>query len=126
MLNEEITGPIAAAVRMETDARMLADATAKIPRPSDVTEVINTLKRVQQVMAQVYAGLALWHGAVEFGVHHAGEEEPGDPQNPGWVRAEVALEEASQYASDAVAALERARIANMSARWFDEIRADGF
>lgn len=125
MHNDEVAGPLAAAMKLEADARAVADSTAKIARPSDVTEVIGTLSRIEQLMSQVYAGLASWHGAVELGVHHAGEKEPDGPQNPGWVRAEVALEEASQYSRDAAVALERARTANMSARWFDEIRADG-
>jgi hypothetical protein len=125
MQDDEVAGPLAAAMRLETDARAVADSTAKIVKPSEVSEVIGTLSRIQQVMSQVYSGLASWHAAVELGVHHAGEREPDGPQNPGWVRAEMALEEASQYSRDAASALERARTANMSARWFDEIRADG-
>ena len=125
MQKNEAQNPIAAVGDMESSARAVADAIGDISKPSDITEVINTLSRVQQVMSQVYAGLASWHGLVELGVHHAGEELPVDLQNPSWVRAEVALEEASQYSKDAAAALERARIANMSARWFDEIRSDG-
>lgn len=119
------TGLIAAAARVEADTAALADAIAGISRPSDVTEALSILGRAQEAMARVSAGLASWHGAVEFGVHHSGEHSPDDPQNPGWLRAEVALEEAAQYSRDAAAALERARVANQSARWFDEIRADG-
>jgi type II secretory pathway pseudopilin PulG len=122
MQKDEMTSPLAAAGELEADARAVAAAISSFARPSDSTEVISTLRRAEQVIAQVYSGLASWHGAARVGVHHAGEEEPRDPQNPGWVRAQVALEEASQYASDAAAALERARLANMSARWFDEIR----
>lgn len=125
MQNDENTGPLAPVVKMEVAAQAVAEAIANISRPSDVTEVISALSRVQQAMSRVYEGLAQWHGAAKLGVHHAGEQEPEDPRNPGWIRAEVALDEAAQYGSDAVAALERARLANMSARWFDEIRADG-
>lgn len=125
MQDAENAEPIAAVATMEAAARAVVDATATIARPSDVTEIIEALSRVQQVMSQIYDGLGQWHGKAELGVHHGGEKSTGDPHNPGWIRAEIALGEASQYGSDAVAALERARIANMSARWFDEIRDDG-
>lgn len=125
MHEEETSGPIAAVQGMERGARSVADAITVISKPSDITEVIRTLGRVQELMSQVYAELASWHRTVELGVHHAGEDQPADPQNPVWVRAELALEEASQYSKDAAAALDRARLASMSAHWFDEIRADG-
>lgn len=125
MQEDEASGPITAMQQMESCARAVVDAVAVISKPSDITEVIRTLGRAQELMSQVYAGLASWHGTVELGVHHAGEDQPADLQNPVWARAEVDLEVASQYSKDAAAALERARLASMSARWFDEIRADG-
>lgn len=125
MQNNDATGPLAAAVALEAGARAVAESVSKIAKPSEITEVIGTLSRIQQLMSQVYAGLASWHGKVELGVHHGGETEPDGLRNPGWVRAEMALEEASQYSRDATAALDRARTANMSALWFDEIRAEG-
>lgn len=124
MQQDEGREPIAATGELEHSARAVVEAISVISRPSDITEVLSRLTRVQEVMSQVYAGLASWHGMVEMGVHHSGEIQPTDAHNPGWVRAEVALEEASQYSKDAAGALERARSASMSARWFDEIRAD--
>jgi hypothetical protein len=115
--------PLEAVVALESDAEAVAVALQTILRPSDVTEVIGALQRTQEALAGVYASLASWHRSVELGVHHGGDEH-GGLENPGWVRADIALEEASQYARDGFAALERARKANMSARWFDEIRAD--
>lgn len=119
-----MTDPIEAALQLERDATAVADALRTISRPSDVAGVIGALERAQQVLAEVYGGLASWHREAELGVHHAGEQDPQVPTNRGWVRAEVALEEAAQYSHDTVAALQRARSANATARWFDEIRAD--
>jgi hypothetical protein len=121
MPNNEITDALA---ELERCAHAVADASQAISRPSDSPGIIGALGRVQLVLSNVYDGLAQWHGAAEVGVHHAGDEDTTDPRNPGWKRAELALNEAAQYSRDAVAALERARIATMSARWFDEIRAD--
>ncbi|MDI2097644.1 hypothetical protein [Ruicaihuangia caeni] len=119
------TDPLALARELERSARAVADAVSSFSKPSESTEVLSVLKAAQQTVAAAYAELASWHGRAQLGVHHAGEHDPRDPQNPGWVRAQVALEEAAQYAADAAAALERARSANMSARWFDEISDDG-
>ncbi len=121
MSNNEITDALA---ELERCAHAVADAARAISRPSDSPDIMSALGRVQQLLSSVYGGLAQWHGAAELGVHHAGEEDETDPRNPGWKRAELALDEAAQYSTDTVAALERARTATMSARWFDEIRAD--
>ena len=125
MQNDDTMSPLTAVEEMERSAGAVEAAISDFTKPSESTQVIETLERTQQVIARTYAGLAKWHAAAEVGVHHAGEQEPVDLQNPGWVRAQVALEEAAQYASDAASALERARMANMTARWFDEIRSDG-
>jgi hypothetical protein len=110
------------AKRLADAAGALADELRHIPRPSDSTVILEQLQTAQQHLAGAYRRLAAWHREVEVGVHHAGG--PGYMENPGWLPAEVALEEAAQYASDSARALDRAREANENAEWFDEIRAD--
>lgn len=116
---------IAAAERLEDAAKQFAEATKEIVRPSDTAALLLSLGTVQSTLDDIYTSLARWHGQVVEGVHHAGEDERGDPGNPGWVRADVALREAAQYGADAAAALVRAHSANDVALWFDEIRDAG-
>jgi hypothetical protein len=111
--------------RLEEAARNLAESTLDIPRPSDSKGILEGLRRSQETLDQIYRQLAEWHGSVVEGVHHSGEKTAGgDPHNPGWIRAELALQEAAQYGADAVAALARAEGANELAVWFDEVLDD--
>lgn len=115
-----------AARQLEKAARDFAATMAtEITRPSDTTDLLLNLGTIQGTLNEVYTGLALWHGQVVHGVHHAGEDERGDPENPGWVRADIALREAAQYGADATAALDRAHRANDVALWFDDVRLSG-
>ncbi|CAN5179278.1 hypothetical protein [Frigoribacterium sp. UYMn621] len=111
--------------RLEDAARDLAASTRDIARPSDSKGILEGLRRSQESLNQTYRQLADWHGRVVEGVHHGGEKDGrADPHNPGWIRAELALQEAAQYGADAVAALTRAENANEIARWFDEVLDD--
>jgi len=125
VVNTQKSHQIAAVERLEKAASQFAEAIREIPRPSDTPDLLDSLGAVQTTLEGVYAALATWHGAVVTGVHHGGERERGDPGNPGWVRADIALREAAQYSSDAAAALARAHKANDVALWFDELRDAG-
>jgi hypothetical protein len=125
MTDERKSNQVRAAERVEEVARELAASTRDIPKPSDSTALLESLKRSQETLDQVYRQLAEWHGAALEGVHHGGEKKEGaDPLNRAWIRAELALQEAAQYGTDAAEALARARGANTVAQWFDEVITD--
>ncbi|HAM25541.1 MAG TPA: hypothetical protein DCP11_02255 [Microbacteriaceae bacterium] len=105
-------------------AHDVADSTADIPKPSDSYAILASLAGTQESLTRAYEQLAAWHGQVVEGVHHAGEAEGGDPDNPGWVNAERSLRRAADRSAAAAEALRTAHTANGVARWFDEIRAD--
>ncbi len=110
--------------KLESAARDLVRLTREVLRPSDSHALLGNLTTAQESLAQVYVQLAEWHSQVVQGVHYAGEEEPGGAGNTGWVRAELALEEAARSGKAAAEALNRAHSANGLARWFDEVRSD--
>lgn len=110
--------------KLEAAARDLVRLTREVLRPSDSHALLGNLTTAQESLAQVYVQLAEWHSQVVQGVHYAGEEEPGGAGNTGWVRAELALEEAARSGKAAAEALNRAHSANGLARWFDEVRSD--
>lgn len=116
---------LAAAEDLEEAAKRFAAETREIPVPSETSALLLSLAAVQSTLDGVYTELARWHRGVVLGVHHAGEDERGDPENPGWMRADVALREAAQYGAQAADALGRAHSGNEVALWFDEIRDDG-
>ncbi|WAB83911.1 hypothetical protein OVN20_12905 [Microcella daejeonensis] len=124
MNSNDPVGSIGVAVELERDVRALGDSLRHLVERSDVTEVINSLRRAQLETGRVYTALAVWHGARDSESSAESDPEHGRPRNPAWRRAEVALEEAAQYTADAAAALARARDAALSARWFEEIRTD--
>jgi hypothetical protein len=123
--NAQKSSQIQAAEDLESAVKLLAAETREIPRPSDTTTLLTILHSVQATLDEVYSGLADWHSHVEHGKHFVVKTEHADLENPGWVRADIALREAEQYGADATAALERARSANEEAIWFDEIEDDG-
>lgn len=125
MTIKQKSSQVLAAEHLEKAARDFAATTAEITKPSDAAALLLSLGAVQGTLNEVYIRLAQWHGQVVHGVHHAGQDERGDPQNPGWVRADIALREAAQYGADATAALDRAHRANDVALWFDEVRLSG-
>lgn len=110
--------------KLEAVARDVAESTREILRPSDSYVILGRLADAQRTMADVYRQLAAWHAQVEHGVHHGGEHEGSVLGSPGWVRAELALQEAARDAEAAADALKRAESANGVARWYDEIKVD--
>ncbi len=124
MTNPIRSAQLQAAEELANSVKVLAAETRDIRRPSDTTALLSILRSVQDGLDGIYAGLADWHSHVEHGKHFAGIKEHSDLENPGWVRADIALREAEQYGADATAALERARSANQEAIWFDEIEDD--
>ena len=103
-------------------ARSLVRSTRVVPRPFDSYSLLGSLAVAQEVLAQIYAQLAEWHGQVLQGVHHSGEDERGSLDNPGWARAELELQDAAHHAAAAEASLRRAHSANGVVKWFDEAR----
>ncbi|WP_341953428.1 hypothetical protein [Salinibacterium sp. TMP30] len=124
MADDQKPGPAVTAQRLEEATRELVSSTLHLPRPSDINAVLGSLSTAQGALAQAYEQLAVWHSRAVHGVHHAGEHETDDSENPAWVRAEFALHEAAQYSANAADALGRARSATGVARWFDEIMED--
>ncbi|WP_033373881.1 hypothetical protein [Glaciibacter superstes] len=125
VIGKEDSSQIRAAEQLEKVATELAEKTKEIPKPSDISALLLSLSSVQSTLDAVYAHLAQWHGQSVQGTHHAGQDERGDPDDPGWIRAEIALREAAQYGADAAEALVRAHSANEVTLWFDEIRNAG-
>ena len=115
---------VRAAEELESAVRTFADGTREIVKPSDGGALLLRLAAVQSTLGEVYAALSRWHAGAVKGRHHAGDDERGDPENPSWLRAGVALEEAAQYSRDAASALDRARTADEVALWFDELQVD--
>lgn len=125
MTDEQKSKQVQTAERVEEAAHELVQSTRDVARPSDSTALLESLKRSQEALDDVYRQLADWHGAVLEGVHHGGEKSEGaEPLNRSWIRAELALQEAAQYGGDAAGALGRARGANTVALWFDEVVGD--
>ena len=124
MTTNETSSQVRAAQQLEGVVRTFADETREIVKPSDGADLLQSLSSVQSTLSELYTALALWHGNAVHGRHHAGDGEHGDPENPSWRRASLALEEATQYSRDAAAALDRAHIADEVAVWFDEMRVD--
>jgi hypothetical protein len=125
MLNTQKSDQIEAAERLVRAARELHVVTTDIPHPSDSNAILASLEAAQEAIDRVYMQMADWHGRAVQGVHHAGEKVMSvDPRNTGWIRAEVALQEAARYGADALDALERAQEGNESALWFDEVIED--
>jgi len=125
MVETQKSEQVRAAERLEQAATELTEAIHELRRPSDSNAILASLQVAQDGIDRVYAQLAQWHGKAVQGVHHAGEKiESIDPRNAGWLRAEIALQEAAHYGADAAEALERAQRANESALWFDEVIED--
>jgi hypothetical protein len=125
MNGKEDSRQIRAAEQLEKAVAEFADKTRDLSKPSDISGLLVSLGCAQSTLDAAHARLAQWHGQVVQGVHHAGEDACGDPENPARVRAEVALREAAQYGADAAAAPSRAHGANEVMLWFDEIRVAG-
>ncbi len=125
MTDEQKSNQVKTAELVEEAVQALVRSTSDLPRPSDSTALLESLKRSQETLDQVYRQLADWHGAALEGVHHGGEKKEGtDPLNRSWIRAQLALLEAAQYGADAADAVGRARDANTVAQWFDEVIDD--
>jgi hypothetical protein len=106
--------------KLDGAAKALARAVQELPDPSDTTDLLALLSSAQSTMNEVYGRLAEWH--LEFIRSRTGNEH--EPEGPAWIRAEMALQEAAQYARDAAAALDRARVANEVGLWADELKFD--
>ena len=84
------------AEKLEAVARDLVHLTREVLRPSDSHLLLGKLTTTQESLTQVYVQLAEWHDQVVQGVHYEGDEVPGGAGNTGWLRAELALEEAAR------------------------------
>lgn len=124
MADNDAPDPVRTAEKLEAVTRDLVLLTREVLRPSDSHLILGNLTTAQESLAQVYVQLAEWHSQVVQGVHYAGEEETGSTGNAGWLRAELALEEAARSGRAAAEALKRAHSANGLASWFDEVRSD--
>jgi hypothetical protein len=124
MAENDTSAAVTAAENLDAVSGDLVRLTREVLRPSDSHQLLGNLTTAQESLAQVYVQLAEWHSQVVQGVHYAGEEEPGGSGNAGWLRAELALEEAARSARAVAEALKRAHSANGLAEWFDEVRSD--
>lgn len=108
-------------------AQALAHSTRTVPRPSDSYALLGALQVAQDSLAQVYAQLATWHGAVVDGTHYNGEDGRGMSGVPaagpdGQVSGLLKMAAAS--AAESAALVRRAHSANGVVRWFDDIKKD--
>lgn len=124
MADNDAPNPVPAAEKLDAVTGDLVRLTRGVLRPSDSHQLLGNLTTAQESLAQVYVQLAEWHSQVVQGVHYAGEEDSGSSGNAGWLRAELALEEAARCGRAAAEALKRAHSANGLARWYDEVRSD--
>ncbi|HEU0206598.1 MAG TPA: hypothetical protein VFQ74_07900 [Pseudolysinimonas sp.] len=105
--------------------RKLAAQLGDSESPAEAVELLAGLESVQAMLGAIYTDLANAQEARVQRAHHAVRGEPSTPDNPAPVRADLALDEAAQYGTDAAAALGRAREAVDVSAWFDEIEVDG-
>lgn len=106
-------------------ARTLAHSTRTVSRPSDSYELLASLRSAQDSLAQVYAQLAAWHGAVVDGTHYNGEDNhsiPGIPAVGEYGQATALLNMAAASAAKAADLVTKAHAANAVVRWFDEVK----
>jgi hypothetical protein len=124
MSTNHSSAQVRAAERIESVIRAFAEETRGLHEPADGGSLLLSLSTAQATLSEVYAALAEWNRHVNAAEMAAANREGGDHGNQSWLRACLALEEASQYSRDAAAALDRARTADEVALWFDEIRSD--
>lgn len=121
-VNEE-QRQVAIAAELAEAARTLAHSTRQIPRPFDSYTLLGELSAAQRSLAQVYEQLAVWHGQVEAGIHHDGEDPSARAEDYGTGgaagRAASLLREAAERAGLAEDSLREAHSANAVVRWFD-------
>lgn len=106
-------------------ARRLAHSTRTVPRPSDSYELLASLRSAQESLAQVYAQLAAWHGAVVEGTHYNGEDAhsiPGAPAVGAHGHVTSLLRMAVASATEAAELVTEAHSANGVVRWFDDVK----
>lgn len=125
-MNEQTKSPQVHVVeQMGHAVEKLASQVSRAASPAETAELLAGLRSVQAALGAVYTDLAKAEEELVHKVHRAVGTAPGAPENPAPMRADLALEEAAQYAKDAAAALERARAAAGVAVWFDDIQVDG-
>lgn len=125
MSEQEESTQVRAAEALDSAATEFSETTRELPRLSDISALLLSLGSVQPTLDAVYTRHAQRQGQVVREVHHAGEDDRGDPDNPARVRAEIALREVAQYGADTAAAATRTHGANEVMLWFDEIRVAG-
>ncbi|MCU1442061.1 MAG: hypothetical protein JWQ59_211 [Cryobacterium sp.] len=114
---------VKAAEALQRAARDLADSMGKNLEARDAASILVSLTNTQQVLDEVFAGLAAWHGrAAGYKPQNGGFQTRGE--YAGWAHAELALREAVQYGANVTAALVRARHASEEAQWIREETED--
>lgn len=119
-INEQ-TRQVEIADQLAETAKTLVHSTRAVPKPFDSYALIADLVQAQEMLAQIYAQLADWHGRVLDGTHYNGEDEPGHAGEPAAERVKGLLELAAHEADQAADQLREAHSANGVIRWFDEV-----
>ena len=119
-INEE-TQQVEIADQLAEIVKTLAHSTRAVPKPSDSYALIADLAQAQEILAQIYAQLADWHGRVVDGTHYNGEDGRGTASQPAAEQVKGLLELAAHEADQAADQLRKAHSANGVIRWFDDI-----
>lgn len=107
------------AAELAEDARRLAHSTRHVPHPSDAYALLGELSAAQWSLTTVLEQLAGWHLKAEEGVHHSGEDHPGE--FPADVIAAAHLIDAADAAKTAAEFIDRAHTATGTIQWFDDV-----
>ena len=121
MTTNEEAQQVAIADQLAETAKSLAHSTRAIPKPIDSYALIADLAQTQEILAQIYAQLADWHGRVVDGTHYKGEDGRSTAGQPAAEQVKGLLELAAHEADQAADQLRKAHSANGVIRWFDDI-----